>query len=115
MSYCSDQYPLLPNDKQAPEIQGSRPQSVKDVNALDDSAAEQGQVDDTSDEPTRTAFSDILVLFLALCFFLTFGFLFVPEDVLDGWQPGPRTIEQRVTKILTNTPLIGIFISSSKT
>lgn len=109
MSYYSEQDPLLPNDKQAPEIQGSRPQSFKDVTV---SEAERGEVPGNDDIPARIAFNDILILMLGLCFFLVLGFMFVPDDALDGWQPGRRTIEQRVNNILTSTPLIGIFIPS---
>jgi membrane dipeptidase len=112
MSYYSEQDPLLPNDKSAPEIQGSRPQSFKDVTA---SEAEQGRTSRTEvDELTKNAFNDVLILMLALCFFLVLGFTFVPDDAFDGWQPGSRTIEQRVNKILTNTPLIGMFHILSK-
>jgi membrane dipeptidase len=109
MSYYSEQDPLLPNDKQAPEIQGSRPQSFKDVTV---SEAERGEVPRNEDIPARIAFNDILILMLGLCVFLVLGFMFVPDDALDGWQPGRRTIEQRVNKILTSTPLIGIFYST---
>ena len=98
----------MPNDKQAPEIQGSRPQSFKDANA---SEAELDEARGPGDgEQARTAFNDVLVLFLGLCFLLTLGFVFVPDDLLDGWQPGPQTVEQRVNKILTDTPLIGMSI-----
>jgi membrane dipeptidase len=107
MSYYSEQDPLLPRDKPAPEIQGSRPQSFKDVTV---SEAELGEAKQTVDKTTAKAFNDILAMMIALCFFLTIGFIFVPDDFLDDLQPGPRTIEQRVNKILTNTPLIGISI-----
>ena len=112
MSYYSEQDPLLPNDKQAPEIQGSRPQSFKDVTVSQAELGHTPQADASNDEHTRSTFNDIFVLFLGLCFFLTLGFMFVPDDALGGWEPGPRTIEQRVNKILTNTPLIGISITS---
>jgi membrane dipeptidase len=112
MSYYSEVDPLLPNDKQAPEIQGSRPQSFKNVNASEAELGEARGLGD--DEHARTAFNDILVLFLGLCFFLTLAFVFVPDDVLDGWQPGPQTVEQRVNKILTDTPLIGTSITPRK-
>lgn len=107
MSYYSEQDPLLPNDKQAPEIQGSRPQSIKDVNALEPELGG-ARNDETADPRTRQSFNDVLILILGLCFFLMLGFMFVPDDALGGWQPGPRTIEQRVNKILINTPLIGM-------
>jgi membrane dipeptidase len=111
MSYSSEVDPLLPNDRQAPEIQGSRPQSFKGVN---DSEPELGEVRHPGDdEHRRNTFNDVLVLILGLCVFLTLAFTFVPDNVFDGWQPGPRTIEQRVNKILTNTPLIGIPITLS--
>ncbi|PMD31970.1 hypothetical protein L207DRAFT_500327 [Hyaloscypha variabilis F] len=106
MSYYSERDPLLPNDKQAPEIQGSRPQSFKDVTVSDTELGHTQQPEASNDEQTSSTFNDILVLFVGLCFFLTLGFMFVPDDALGGWQPGPRTIEQRVNKILTNTPLI---------
>jgi membrane dipeptidase len=100
MSYYSEQDPLLPKDEPAPEIQGSRPQSINDVTV---SHAEVGDI-----KPRTGAFNDILAVMLAFCFFFTLAFIFVPDDFLDGLQPGPRTIEERTNKILTNTPLIGI-------
>ncbi len=109
MSYYSEQDPLLPNDKQAPEIQGCRPQSVKDVTVSD---AEHGEVPRNDDIPARIAFNDILIFMIGLCVFLVLGFMFLPDDTFEGWQPGRRTIEQRVKKILTTTPLIGIFHST---
>ncbi len=108
MSYFSERDPLLPNDKQAPEIQGSRPQSFKDVTVSDAELGHTQQPEARNGEQTSSTFNDILVLFVGLCFFLTLGFMFVPDDALSDWQPGPRTIEQRVNRILTNTPLIGI-------
>ena len=113
MSYYSEQDPLLPNDKQAPEVQGSRPQSFKDVTISQAELGHHPDADASNDEHSRSTINDVLVLFAGLCFFLTLGFMFVPDDPLGGWQPGPRTIEQRVNKILTNTPLIGRFINSS--
>jgi membrane dipeptidase len=107
MSYYSEQDPLLPKDPPAPEIQGSRPQSLKDT------GPPQAELGETEAKSRTRAFNDILAVILGLCFFATLAFIFVPDDVLDGIRPGPRTIEERVTKILTNTPLIGIIIFST--
>ncbi len=106
MSYYSEQDPLLPKNAPAPEIQGSRPQSLKDVTV---SRAELGEAEAEA-KPRPRAFNDILAVILGLCFFATVAFIFVPDDILDGLQPEPRTIEQRVNKILANTPLIGISV-----
>ena len=104
MSYNSEQDPLLPKDKGAPEIHGSRPSSFKDVTV---SAEELEAATDTEDQPRR-AFNDALGMFvILLCFLLALGLYFFPDDVFDGFEPGPRTIEERVKDILTNTPLIG--------
>ena len=98
----------MPKDEPAPEIQGSRPQSFKDV------TVPQSQVEVGEAKSRTRALNDIMAVMLGLCFFVTLAFLFIPDDFLDGLQPAPRTIEERVNKILTNTPLIGISFTFSK-
>ena len=103
MSYYTEQDPLLPKDKGAPEIQGSRPQSIKDVGVQE---AEVCEHDD--DIPRRKIFGDIMPLIFGFCLLFSFALIFLPEGILGDERPVPRTVEQRVNRILTDTPLIGI-------
>ena len=103
MSYYTEQDPLLPKDKGAPEIHGSRPQSIKNV------GNEEAEVfEDDDDTPRRKILGDIMPLIFGLCLLFSFALIFLPEDILGDERPVPRTVEQRVNKILTDTPLIGI-------
>jgi membrane dipeptidase len=108
MSYYSEQDPLLPKDAGAPEIQGSRPQSIKNVGAQEAEVFEDVQDDNTQ---RRKILGDIMPLIFGLCLLLSFVLIFLPEDILGDRRPVPRTIEQRVNRILTDTPLIGILTS----
>ena len=101
MSHYSEQDPLLPKDKGAPEIHDSRPQSISDVTV-------QEVLEKDEDMPRRHSFGSLMPVILGLCLVLSFAFLFLSKDTLGDERPAPRTIEQRVSKILTNTPLIGL-------
>ena len=101
--YYTEQDPLLPKDKGAPEIHGSRPQSINNVG---NEEAEVFEEDD--DPPRRKILGDIMPLIFGLCLLFSFALIFLPEDILGDERPVPKTVEQRVNKILTNTPLIGI-------
>jgi membrane dipeptidase len=70
--------------------------------------AELGEAKQMVDRPTANAFNDVLAMMLELYFFLTISFIFIQNDFLGGLQPGPRTIKQKVNKILTNAVLISI-------
>jgi membrane dipeptidase len=102
---CRETDPLLPRDKPAPEIQGSRPQSINDVVDRDeprwneDSAAE-----------SRMGFGDIFALMMGVTTLVFFLVLLFPNGWKSIWGDGlwgPHTIDERVNSILTRTPLIG--------
>ncbi|ESZ94618.1 hypothetical protein SBOR_5029 [Sclerotinia borealis F-4128] len=96
----TEQDPLLPRDKPSPEINGSRPQSINDV--------------EQEDSHGKLPFNDLMAVVLGLCSILILTMLILPDGFIDdifhhGWPFGhqePKTIEERVNKILTETPLI---------
>lgn len=90
--------PLLPRDKPAPEIHGSRASTINDID-------DQNSPDIAETKRRQGGLGE----FVALCIaFLTLTSLFL-IIFPDGFEldARPRTIEHRVTKILTKTPLIG--------
>lgn len=107
MATYSEQDPLLPKAKQAPEIQGSRPSSIKSIE--DEEAASK-----RSSEPAKTVLDGLMALLVGLCALLLFAVLVFPESfggtLPDDHKPAPKTLEQRVSRILSTTPLIGNYI-----
>jgi membrane dipeptidase len=99
---AAEQDPLLPNDKGAPEILGSRPQSIN--------YEEETEVSEEDEKPQRQLFSDALPLIFSICILVILAFTFLSEDTNGSQRPEPKTIEQRVNRILTDTPLIGMFL-----
>jgi hypothetical protein len=97
----TEQDPLLPRDEGAPEIHGSRPQSIN---------YEETEVFEEDEKPQRQPFKDVLPLIFGICILLSLAFIFLPEDTSRGQKPEPTTIEQRVNRILTDTPLIGTYL-----
>ena len=115
--------PLLPRNEAAPEIQGigySRTKSSNEINyggappaykpyqAYEEEAADEDESPATS---TRSALSTIISIFTVVVFFAFVALLLVPDDTdSDGPLPSPprsdQTVEERVTSILTGTPLI---------
>ncbi|TVY56101.1 Dipeptidase sirJ [Lachnellula cervina] len=107
--YYTEEDPLLPRDTRAPEIHGSRPQSIKE-GYVSAETTNQLSNDGNADElyvgrPNYLNHSVFLIIFL--CIF-SLGLWSVPnfKDIFGDRKPGPQTIEQRVNKILTDTPLI---------
>jgi membrane dipeptidase len=94
--------PLLPKDNRSPEILGSRPQSINYVTG-------EAQEEKDDDQSPNNARNSLGALILGLCIILSLSFFVLPwlDDLGSDIKPGPRTIEQRVNKILTDTPLIG--------
>jgi membrane dipeptidase len=109
MPYSTEQDPLLPKDEPAPEIHGSRPQSINNVYIVNTEVVE---VPDNNVEPRRSI-NDLVAMIFGLCLFLSLVLTFLPADFFDGLlgKPAPLTVEQRVNKILTDTPLIGTLSS----
>ena len=107
MPYPTEQDPLLPIDKPAPEIQGSRPQSIKDVGDVET------QPQDNHVRPPRSLLDNLMTMMIGLCAVAVIIVIFMPEwflgDIGGDWRPPPRTLEERVARILTDTPLIGKF------
>lgn len=107
-SYYNEEHdPLLPNGPKAPEISSrSRPEGLNhnDSNSVPDSRG--GIVEEKRQQETS---KDFLTVLLKLCFVLGAAYILLPINFLSGVLPGPipLTIDQRVTKILSNTPLIG--------
>lgn len=108
-SYETD--PLLPRDKPAPEIQGSRPQSIiynDDAYQPDSLNAEARARED--DEPSQAI--NVLGLIIALFTACGIALILFPEllrALMREMPSKPQTIDQRVNRILSETPLIGIF------
>jgi hypothetical protein len=111
-SYYTETDPLLPNDKGAPEIHGSRPQSINNeyVNVIEEQAS------DDENRPQGESLSQGLRSFVPIVFvFIFFSFMFLiifPDDSLGDLfgdkRPTPKTMDERVARILEDTPLIGM-------
>jgi len=100
-SYREDD-PLLPKTRNSPEIKGSRPSSISDVYTFKEL---NGQEEDDVSE--RRRFNDSMAMVVTLCLLVSFIFIFFPQDSSKDTRPIPTTIEERVERILTDTPLIG--------
>ena len=102
-NYYTEQDPLLPKGKGAPEIQGSRPQSIND----------EEQVSDDDNQPRRNGLSDFMAIIFGICFFGSVFLILFPGgplgDLFGDQRPAPKTLEERVNRILEDTPLIGIY------
>ena len=106
-NYQSEIDPLLPNHKRAPEIQGSRPQSINNEYVIEE------QVSDDDARPHRKGFNDIMAVIFVICLFVSMYFVLFHDgslgDLFGDERPSPRTLDERVTRILDETPLIGIY------
>jgi membrane dipeptidase len=99
--------PLLPKDKGAPEIQGSRPQSINNEDAIEE------PVSDDGNGTTRNGHTGLVAMLFSICLFGgIFLMLLFPDgplgDLFGEKRPTPKTLEERVNRILEDTPLIGI-------
>lgn len=117
----TEQDPLLPRDKPSPEIKGSRPQSITgddDDDELEDSRNVCFEAPTAAGREKRLS-NDLMAVVLGLCSLLILTMLIIPDGLIDdifnhGWPFGhqePKTIDERVNRILTETPLIGMSIS----
>ncbi|KAG0645298.1 dipeptidase [Hyphodiscus hymeniophilus] len=105
-NYYKEVDPLLPNDKRAPEIQGSRPQSINDEYIIEE------QVSDDKRElrRKRNGLADLMALVFGIAFFASIILVLFPDgplgDLFGDKPPTPKTLDERVTRILEDTPLI---------
>jgi hypothetical protein len=106
MAYYKETDPLLPNDRGAPEIHGSRASSINNVVVINEEDEEDGQP-----HRPRRATDDLMAMIFGLCLLVSLALMFSPygwfDDILGDRRPAPQTIEQRVNRILADTPLIG--------
>jgi membrane dipeptidase len=100
MSYYTEQDPLLPRENRSPEIHGSRAQSINNVTVAEEKEAA---------ESRPWSLNGFPAIILAICFFGSIYMFLVPylDNYLGEERPEPRTIEERVNRILSDTPLIG--------
>lgn len=114
-TFSTEQDPLLPKDEQAPEIMGSRPTSLKsfyDVETEADIAENEGEDEDDND-PKRHFVNDVMAMVFGVVLLFCIVFIFLPDGFM-GDKPAPKTIEQRVRRILIDTPLIGMISMSRR-
>ena len=90
MSYSYEQDPLL----------RSRPESINDEYAKEELLGERTR-------PRRSIWNEIGAMILGLCIFSSLVMIFMPSNPPDDDRPIPKTISQRVNRILEDTPLIG--------
>jgi membrane dipeptidase len=106
-NYHTEVDPLLPNDKRAPEIQGSRAQSINNEGIYDQQAL------DDSNGTHRNRLTNRMGLIFGLFFFAMVFLLLFPDGTFGGpfgdERPAPKTLEERVNGILEATPLIGFY------
>lgn len=107
MTYFTENDPLLPRGKRSPEIHGSRPQSIHE-----DIMTAESQPTAGDESPHAPLHRGLKVLIPALVVLFLFSFVADEWPAMDH-RPIPRTVEERVTRILTDTPLIGMRIQSS--
>lgn len=102
----AEEQSLLPRSKNAPEISGSRPQSINLNGSISNDEVAQFNICNPQ-QPSRS-----------LRAILSTGLLLIGLVVLLFWRPflsarpEPRTLEERVNRILSDTPLIGKHLSS---
>lgn len=113
-SYSTNEHdPLLPRDNPSPEIHGSRPQSINDVYVTE---AQVEIVEKNEIQPARFTKRQVLAVILGIWFLISVFMVLFPfmGNLLGDDNPEPSTnIQERVNKILTDTPLIGMFIPPS--
>lgn len=98
--------PLLPRNSSAPEIQGSRPQSINEA-----ANGEARSPDAGITSKPRMGLGDIYALLMGLVALAFIAMLIFPNGFKDVLGDGPQSIDDRVNSILSRTPLIGILSS----
>lgn len=105
MAFSKEDDPLLPKAPSAPEISRSRPQSFKDGNET--YYFKEIQIEDEDPGSHDRTFFHECVTVLALCAVFSLIFIFYPQETSDDISPITGTLDERVARILTETPLIG--------
>lgn len=109
----SDSDPLLPRTNPSPEVHGSQPRRFNDIGEINQDS-DDIRVDDfarrgNSTGGTGSSGSRVLG-FVGIALFVFFLLALLPDGFLSNWIPGrehkPHTIEERVSAILKDTPLI---------
>ncbi|CAD6445745.1 1d041f54-115d-4e15-90a1-b00bd05db96a [Sclerotinia trifoliorum] len=109
----TEQDPLLSTDKSSAEIKCSSHQNINADDPDNPEDTRNGCFEPTTGRGKRS-FNDLMAGVLGLCSLLILTMLILPggfvNDTFDhGWPFGsqePKTVEQRVDRILTETPLI---------
>lgn len=110
MPDLSEQDPLLPKSSSAPEIHGAQSHSLNNVDIV--------EVHVTLEEETphrERSLNNVLAVVFGICLTLSLVLAALPDDFYKGLlpKPTPKTIGQRVSKILEDTPLIGLYSYTS--
>ena len=127
---ASETDPLLPQGASAPEITGTGFSKELNANYQYTNKAPKNEVmneetsEETSDqsfdqaETTASPLRTLFTLFSIVVLFALFITLLIPKGPGDRWHgprddpsTNPQTIEARVYKILSENPLIGLYIS----
>jgi hypothetical protein len=102
----SEEDPLLPWDKGAPEIHGSRASSLHDnSNTFNERTTEED--DQQRQQPASRGKSlEVVIYFIIYVALLLFSGKFFLGQLGDQ-RPEPKTLEERIDRVLSDTPLIG--------
>jgi membrane dipeptidase len=101
----SEQDPLLPQDKGAPEIIGSRAPSIYGNNYIGNGET----TEDDGSQSHQATRSERSYKFLMIVIVIYFALLVYLSQFIGDWRPAPKTLEERVNRILSDTPLIGTY------
>ena len=128
ITMASETDPLLPRGNSAPEITGDGFSKGSDTDYQYKNEARpvlerEDIVEETGDEPFdevetfASPLRTICYLFFMIVLFALFIAFLIPKGLRDRWQgpgdnplPHPQTVEARVNKILSENPLIGLYI-----
>jgi hypothetical protein len=103
IAMSAEEQSLLPQSKGAPEIYGSRPPSLNNGTGSNEEAAEWNAYRPRPSSRNWPATLSLGLLFVGLVVLL----LSQQPLELPSPRPEPGTIEERVNRILSDTPLIG--------